>query len=207
MIRLDRTSVDKAIEGMNLFTATKEVLASYEAEKEALVKREEALTERLAQLQEQHIQLMMDREVATDNPSDYIYISKQLTNINEDVKVITLLQDQLKEDFTALKQKYMPIVRETYSKDSSARNKHFNVSEAVSYVREELKLVISDYEKAISEQDQQVMPLIYDDFLDDSELMNESWDNPDRRMKALAFKRTFDFDRNNLLYDKEIRLK
>ncbi|KAA0756029.1 hypothetical protein DN401_12640, partial [Bacillus sp. BF2-3] len=150
MIRLDRTSVDKAIEGMNLFTATKEVLASYEAEKEALVKREEALTERLAQLQEQHIQLMMDREVATDNPSDYIYISKQLTNINEDVKVITLLQDQLKEDFTALKQKYMPIVRETYSKDSSARNKHFNVSEAVSYVREELKLVISDYEKAIS---------------------------------------------------------
>ncbi|MGX7632864.1 hypothetical protein ACWOMK_29430 [Bacillus thuringiensis] len=207
MIKLDRKAVDKAIEEMNLFTATKEVLASYEAEKEALVKREEALTERLAQLQEQHIQLMMDREVATDNPSDYIYISKQLTNINEDVKVITLLQDQLKEDFTALKQKYMPIVRETYSKDSSARNKHFNVSEAVSYVREELKLVISDYEKAISEQDQQVMPLIYDDFLDDSELMNESWDNPDRRMKALAFKRTFDFDRNNLLYEKEIRLK
>lgn len=207
MIKLDRKAVDKAIEEMNLFTATKEVLASYEAEKEILVKREEALTERLAQLQEQHIQLMMDREVATDNPSDYIYISKQLTNINEDVKVITLLQDQLKEDFTALKQKYMPIVRETYSKDSSARNKHFNVSEAVSYVREELKLVISDYEKAISEQDQQVMPLIYDDFLDDSELMNESWDNPDRRMKALAFKRTFDFDRNNLLYEKEIRLK
>ncbi|MDQ4485744.1 hypothetical protein [Bacillus cereus] len=207
MIKLDRTSVDKAIAEMKLFEATKEVLASYEAEKEILVKREEALTERLAQLQEQHIQLMMDREVATDNPSDYIYISKQLTNINEDVKVITLLQDQLKEDFTALKQKYMPIVRETYSKDSSARNKHFNVSEAVSYVREELKLVISDYEKAISEQDQQVMPLIYDDFLDDSELMNESWDNPDRRMKALAFKRTFDFDRNNLLYEKEIRLK
>ncbi|MCU5003884.1 hypothetical protein OCD70_28075 [Bacillus tropicus] len=207
MIKLDRKAVDKAIEEMNLFTATKEVLASYEAEKEALVKREEALTERLAQLQEQHIQLMMDREVATDNPSDYIYISKQLTNINEDVKVITLLQDQLKEDFTALKQKYMPIIRETYSKDSATRNKHFNVSEAVSYVREELKLVISDYEKAISEQDQQVMPLIYNDFLDDSELMNESWDNPDRRMKALAFKRTFDFDRNNLLYDKEIRLK
>lgn len=206
MIKLDRTAVDKAIKEMKLFEATKEALASYEAEKEVLKKREEALTERLAQLQEQHIQLMMDREVATDNPSDYIYISKQLTNINEDVKVITLLQDQLKEDFTALKQKYMPIVRETYSKDSSARNKHFNVSEAVSYVREELKLVISDYEKAISEQDQQVMPLIYDDFLDDSELMNESWDNPDRRMKALAFKRTFDFDRNNLLYDKEIRL-
>ncbi len=206
MIKLDRTSVDKAIEEMELYKATKEVLASYEAEKESLVKREEALTERLAQLQEQHTQTMLDREVANDNPSDYIYLSSQLSKIESDMKVLLPLKEALQEEYTLLKQKYMPIVRETYSKDSSARNKHFNVSEAVSYVRDELKLVISDYEKAISKHDQQVMPLIYDDFLDDSELMNESWDNPDRRMKALAFKRTFDFDRNNLLYDKEIKL-
>ncbi|PAW43751.1 hypothetical protein CKQ69_30620 [Bacillus toyonensis] len=171
-----------------------------------LKKREEALTERLAQLQEQHTQTLIDREVANDNPSDYIYLSSQLSKLESDMKVLLPLKEALQEEYTLLKQKYMPIIRETYSKDSATRNKHFNVSEAVSYVREELKLVISDYEKAISEQDQQVMPLIYDDFLDDSELMNESWDNPDRRMKVLAFKRTFDFDRNNLLYDKEIRL-
>ncbi|PAW37852.1 hypothetical protein CKQ70_31195 [Bacillus toyonensis] len=48
MIKLDRTAVDKAITEMKLFEATKEVLASYEAEKEVLKKREEALTERLA---------------------------------------------------------------------------------------------------------------------------------------------------------------
>lgn len=207
MIKLDRTAVDKAIKEMKLFEATKEVLASYEAEKEVLKKREEALTERLAQLQEQHTQTLIDREVASDNPSDYIYLSSQLSKIESDMKVLLPLKEALQEEYTLLKQKYMPIIRESYSKDSATRNKHFNVSEAVSYVREELKLVISDYEKAISEQDQQVMPLIYNDFLDDSELMNESWDNPDRRMKALAFKRTFDFDRNNLLYDKEIRLK
>lgn len=206
MLTIDRTSVDKAIEEMELFTATKELLANYEAEKEALVKREDVLAERLAQLQEQHTQTMLDREVASDNPSDYIYLSAQLTKIDDEVKILRSLQDQLKGDFTALKQKYMPIIRETYSKDSSARNKYFNVSEAVSYVSDELKQAILDYEKAISKQDQQVMPVIYNDFLDDPELMNESWDNPDRRMKALAFKRTFDFDRNNLLYDKEIRL-
>ncbi|HDR6219341.1 TPA: hypothetical protein QCU06_005907 [Bacillus cereus] len=206
MLKIDRTTVDKAIAKMELFTATKEVLASYEAEKEALVKREDVLAERLAQLQEQHTQTMLDREVASDNPSDYIYLSAQLTKIDDEVKILRSLQDQLKGDFTVLKQKYMPIIRETYSKDSSARNKHFNVSEAVSYVSDELNQAISDYEKAISKQDQQVMPVIYNDFLDDPELMNESWDNPDRRMKALAFKRTFDFDRNNLLYDKEIRL-
>ncbi|CJV59206.1 hypothetical protein ORL82_09365 [Bacillus cereus] len=206
MIKLDRTAVDKAITEMKLFEATKEVLASYEAEKEVLKKREEALTERLAQLQEQHTQTLIDREVANDNPSDYIYLSSQLSKLESDMKVLLPLKEALQEEYTLLKQKYMPIIRETYSKDSATRNKHFNVSEAVSYVRDELKLVISDYEKAISEQDQQVMPVIYDDFLDDSELMNESWDNPDRRMKALAFKRTFEFDRNNLLYDKEIRL-
>ncbi|MCU4971080.1 hypothetical protein OCD64_29625 [Bacillus toyonensis] len=206
MLKIDRKAVDKAIEEMELFTATKEVLANYEAEKESLVKREEALTERLAQLQEQHTQTLMDREVASDNPSDYIYLSSQLSKIESDMKVLLPLKEALQEEYTLLKQKYMPIIRETYSKDSSARNKHFNVSEAVSHVRDELKLVISDYEKAISKQDQQVMPVIYADFLDDSELMNESWDNPDRRMKALAFKRTFEFDRNNLLYDKKIRL-
>lgn len=206
MLQIDRKAVDKAIEEMELFTATKEVLKQYEAEKESLVKREEALAERLAQLQEQHTQTLIDREVASDNPSDYIYLSSQLSKIESDMKVLLPLKEALEEEYTLLKQKYMPIIRETYSKDSSARNKHFNVSEAVSHVRDELKLVISDYEKAISEQDQQVMSVIYDDFLDDSELMNESWDNPDRRMKALAFKRTFEFDRNNLLYDKEIRL-
>lgn len=206
MLKIDRKSVDKAIEEMELFTATKEVLKQYEAEKESLVKREEALAERLAQLQEQHTQTLIDREVASDNPSDYIYLSSQLSKIESDMKVLLPLKEALEEEYTLLKQKYMPIIRETYNKDSSARNKHFNVSEAVSHVRDELKLVISDYEKAISEQDQQVMSVIYDDFLDDSELMNESWDNPDRRMKALAFKRTFEFDRNNLLYDKEIRL-
>lgn len=206
MLQIDRKAVDKAIEEMELFTATKEVLKQYEAEKESLVKREEALAERLAQLQEQHTQTLIDREVASDNPSDYIYLSSQLSKIESDMKVLLPLKEALAEEYTLLKQKYMPIIRETYSKDSSARNKHFNVSEAVSHVRDELKLVISDYEKAISKQDQQVMSVIYDDFLDDSELMNESWDNPDRRMKALAFKRTFEFDRNNLLYDKEIRL-
>ncbi|UNP75085.1 hypothetical protein MN033_17635 [Bacillus nitratireducens] len=207
MLKIDRKAVDKAIEEMEIFTATKEVLANYEAEKEALVKRGDVLTERLAQLQEQHTQTLIDREVANDNPSDYIYLSAQLSKLDSEAKVLLPLQDQLKEDLTALKRKYMPLIRETYIKDSATRNTHFNVSETVAYVRDELKQAISDYEKEIHKQDHEVMPVIYNDFLDDSELMNESWDNPDRRMKALAFKRTFEFNRNNLLYDKEIRLK
>ncbi|MDA2383126.1 hypothetical protein PDN41_15285 [Bacillus cereus] len=207
MLKIDRKAVDTAIKEMELFTTTKEVLANYEAEKEVLEKREKVLTESLARLQEQHTSLLIDREVSTDNLSDYIYISKQLTNINEDVKVITSLQEQLKEDLKVLKQKYMPIIRETYSKDSSARNKHFNVSETVAYITNELKQCISDYEKEIHKQDQQIMPVIYDEFLDDSELMNAGWEvDQESRVRALAFKRTFDFDRNNLLYDKELKL-
>lgn len=207
MLKIDRKSVDKAIEEMELFTATKEVLASYEAEKEVLEKRKDALNERLAQLQEQHTQTMLDREIAVDSPSDYIYLSAQLTKIDDEVKILLSLQDQLKEGFTELKKKYMPLIRETYSKDSATRHKHFNVSETVAYVRDELKQAISDYENEIRKQDEQAMPVIYADFLDDLELMNEGWEvDQESRMKALAFKRTFEFDRNNLLYDKEIRL-
>ncbi|PAW37816.1 hypothetical protein CKQ70_30950 [Bacillus toyonensis] len=51
-----------------------------------LKKREEALTERLAQLQEQHTQTLIDREVANDNPSDYIYLSSQLSKLESDMK-------------------------------------------------------------------------------------------------------------------------
>ncbi|MGW8749474.1 hypothetical protein [Bacillus wiedmannii] len=175
-------------------------------QKEVLEKCEEALTELLSQLQEQHSQTLIDREIAKDNPSDYIYLSAQLTKIDDEVKILLSLQDQQKEDFTVLKNKYMPIIRETYIKDSATRHKHFNVSETVAYVKNELKQAISDYEKEIHKQDQQVMPVIYNDFLDDLELMNESWDDPDRRRKALAFKRTFEFDRNDLSYAKEVNL-
>lgn len=208
MLKIDRTAIDKAIEEMELFTATKEVLAKYEVEKEVLEKREEALNERLEKLSTQHAQTLMDREFASENVSEYILLSQQLTKFNEEVKILNSLQKEVKANFTELKKKYMPIIQETYKNDSAARLKHFNIGETIAHVQNELKQVISDYKKAIHEQDQQVMPVIYDDFLDDSELMNEGWEvDQESRVKVLAFKRAFDFDRNNLLYDKEIKLK
>lgn len=207
MLKIDRTAVDKAIEEMELFETTKEVLKQYESEKEVLEKREVALNERLAMLSNQHAQTLMDREFASENVGEYILLSQQLTKFNEEVKILNSLQKEVKANFTELKKKYMPILQETYKNDSAARHKHFNIGETVAHVQNELKQAISDYKKAISEQDQQVMPIIYDDFLDDSELMNEGWEvDQESRVKVLAFKRAFDFDRNNLLYDKEIKL-
>ncbi|MGE8082134.1 hypothetical protein [Peribacillus loiseleuriae] len=207
MLKIDRSAVDKAIESLGgMFNATNEVLASYEAEKKTLEEREGFLKGKLAQLQKQHATTLIDREVAKDNPSDYIYLSTQLTKVDEEVKILLSLQDQQKEEFTELKKKYMPIIKEAYSKDSRARNDYFNVSEAVTHVTDELKRAISDYEKEISKQDSQVMSGIYEDFLDDSELMNESWDDPNRRRNVLAFKRAFSWERNNLHYDKTIKL-
>lgn len=208
MLKINREAVDKAIEEMELFTATKGLLKQYEAEKEVLEKREIALNERLAQLSSQHAQTLIDREFASENVGEYILLSQQLTKFNEEVKILNSLLQEVKADFTELKKKYMPLIQTTYKNDSSAIHKHFNVNEAIAHVQNELKLVISDYEKAINEQDQQVMPVIYNDFLDDSELMNEGWEvDQASRVKVLAFKRAFDFDRNNLLYDKEIKLK
>ncbi|ASU98584.1 hypothetical protein [Bacillus subtilis] len=207
MLKIDRSAVDKAIENLdNMFNATNEVLKEYEAEKKALKEREEFLENRLAQLQEQHATTLIDREVTRDNPSDYIYLSKQLTEIDEEVEILLSLQGQLQDEYKGLKEKYMPIIRGTYIKDLSAKNSYFNVNEAVNYVRDELKQAISDYENEIYKQDSQVMSVIYDDFLSDSELMNESWDDPERRSNALSFKRAFDFDRTKLSYDREIKL-
>ncbi|OJH18711.1 hypothetical protein BLX88_10910 [Bacillus obstructivus] len=207
MLKIDRSSIDEAIKNLEgMFNATNEVLKDYEEEKKALEEREAFLKDRLTQLQEQHATTLIDREVANENPSDYIYLSKQLTEIDEEVKILQSLQDQLKDEFNVLKQKYMPIIRGTYSKDLSAKNQYFNVNESVRNIRDELKKAISDYEQTIHKQDSQVMKIIYGDFLADTELMNESWDNPSRRRKALAFKRTFDFERTRLFYDSEIKL-
>ncbi|MGJ6985530.1 hypothetical protein [Bacillus subtilis] len=207
MLKIDRSAVDKAIENLdNMFNATNEVLKEYEAEKKALKEREEFLENRLAQLQEQHATTLIDREVTRDNPSDYIYLSKQLTEIDEEVEILLSLQEQLQDEYEELKEKYMPIIRDSYRKDLSAKNSYFNINDAVNYVRDELKQAISDYENEIYKQDSQVMSVIYDDFLSDSALMNESWDDSERRRNALSFKRAFDFDRTKLSYDREIKL-
>ncbi|WP_309326681.1 hypothetical protein, partial [Bacillus anthracis] len=77
-IKRDRTAVDTASTETKLFEAKKEGLESYEGEREVRKKREEALTERLAQLQEQHTQSLIDSDVASGNPSYYINLSSQL---------------------------------------------------------------------------------------------------------------------------------
>ena len=82
MLEINRTKVDQAIENMEMFTATKEVLADYETEKVVLLKRGDDLNKKVSELQEQHTQLLLDREIAKDNTSDYIYLSKQLTARN-----------------------------------------------------------------------------------------------------------------------------
>ncbi|KAB2454619.1 hypothetical protein F8160_09575 [Bacillus sp. CH126_4D] len=188
MLKIDRTAVDKAIEEMDLFTATKEVLASYEAEKEVLEKREEALTERLAQLQEQHTQTMLDREIAKDNPSDYIYLSAQLTKIDDEVKILLSLQDQLTEDFTALRQEFAPTIQATYSKDLREKDK-LPVNDMVDYVRYELIKSIHDYAREVRNQQAPLMATM-SEFLDDKEVMEAN----------RGFQRLFEFDATNLHY-------
>ncbi|WP_258131851.1 hypothetical protein [Bacillus cereus] len=188
MLKIDRTAVDKAIEEMELFTDTKEVLAKYEAEKEALVKRGDVLTEKLAQLQEQHTQTLIDREVANDNPSDYIYLSAQLTKIDDEVMILLSLQDQLKGDFTALKQKYAPTIQEVYSKDLRGKDQ-LPVNDMVDSVRYELIKSISDYAREVRNQQAPLMTTI-GEFLDDKEVMEENRN----------FKRLFEFDSTNVHY-------
>jgi len=188
MIQIDHSALYKAIENMEMFTATKEVLADYETQKGVLLKRGDDLNEKVAELQEQHKQLLLDREIAKDNTSDYIYLSKQLTATNDDMQVIVSLQEQLKEDFRSLKQKYIPIIQNTYGEDLTAKNE-FDVNHTVELVRFELLSSIAEYASAVRKQQQPLLPLI-GEFLDDEELMTEH----------KSFRRTFVFDSTYLNY-------
>ncbi|HDR7590550.1 TPA: hypothetical protein QCX48_005492 [Bacillus mycoides] len=188
MLKIDRKAVDKAIEEMELFTATKEVLKQYEAEKKVLEKREEALNERLEQLSTQHAQTLMDREFATENVSEYILLSQQLTKFNEEVQLINSLQEQLKEDFTKLKLKYAPTIQATYSKELRAKD-DLHVNDMVDSVRYELLKAVTDYAKEVRNQQAPLMPVI-EEFLGDEKVMEAN----------RGFKRSFEFDSTNLYY-------
>ena len=188
MLKIDRTEVNQAIENMVMFTATMKVLADYEEEKQVLVNREKGLNERMAQLQEEHTQLLLDREVSKDNTSDYIYLSKQLSNADDEMRIIVSLQEQLQQDVRALKQKYVPIIRDSYSKDLSAKNE-FSVNDTVDLVRYELLKAVADYSREVSKQQAPLMPAIYE-FLHDEELMEAN----------AGFRRAFEYGSEHLIY-------
>lgn len=192
MIKFDRTEVDKAIEELNMFEATKKVIEDYENEKKLLEKREEELNNKISELQELHATLLIDRETAKDTPSDYIYLSTQLTKTNEEMNILLSLQDELKNDFKELKMKYTPIIQDTYYKDSQERY-NFNVNEAVEKTRYELIKAIADYSNAVKAQERPLMNTIQE-FLDDKEVMEAN----------RSFKRRFEFDRLNLNYAESI---
>lgn len=188
MLKIDRKEIDKAIEEMQLFTDTKEVLAKYESEKEVLEKREIALNERLAKLSSQHAQTLIDREFATENVGEYILLSQQLTKFNEEVQLINSLLDQLKDDFTELKLKFAPTIQEVYSKDLREKDK-LPVNDMVDYVRYELLKSVTDYAKEVRSQQAPLM-LTIGEFLDDKEVMEAN----------RGFKRLFEFDSTHLYY-------
>ncbi|WP_057915929.1 hypothetical protein [Peribacillus muralis] len=189
MLKIDRSAVDSAIETLDtMFTATQEVLADYETEKQVLVKRGEDFSKRVAELQEEHTQLLLDREISKDNTGDYIYLSKQLTSTDEEMKIILSLQEQLKEDFTALKMKYAPIIQATYRKDLSAKNQ-LPVNEMVEHARYELVKAIYDFASEVRKQQSPLLPAI-GEFLDDKEVMEVNRN----------FERVFEYDQTNLPY-------
>lgn len=189
MLKIDRSAVDTAIENLEgMFSNTEKVLSDYEAEKADLEKRGNDLSDRLNELQLLYTETLIKRE-EEKNTASYIKLSKQLNEADEERKIIVSLQEQLNEDFQQLKQKYIPVIRETYNKDSRAMSA-FDVNYEVDNVRYELVKAIADYANAVRKEDSKVIGIVRDEFLSDSALMYEN----------RGFQRAFDSDRTKLSY-------
>ena len=191
MITVNRSELDQAIAGLEgAYDGTAKVLDQYMSEKEDLEKRGTDLDNRLNDLLQLKTDTLLKRDETKDT-ADYIKLSKQLTEADEEVQIIESLQEQLKEDLKQLKQKYIPVIRDSYSKDSAVK-RDFDTNHAVDLVRYELLKAIADYAVAIRQEDARVIGTIRDEFLDDSILMQEQSNR--------GFQRTFDSDRNKLSY-------
>ncbi|AXI08157.1 hypothetical protein CUC15_03880 [Oceanobacillus zhaokaii] len=189
MITVDKSKLDRAIESLEgMFSNTEKVLIDYEAEREELENRGNDLNKRLAELQNKQTETLLLRE-KTKETAKYIKLSKDLANYQEESQIIVSLQEQLQADFRQLKQKYIPVIRDTYSKDSRVM-RSLDVDYVVEDVRYELVKSIADFANAVRKEDSKVIGVIQDEFLSDSDLMQDN----------RGFQRTFDYDRTKLSY-------
>jgi hypothetical protein len=195
MLVIDRSAVDLAIENIGtMFAETEKVFADYETEKQVLIKRGEGFNKRISEIREEHAGTMIDREtIAKDSTSDYIYLSGKMKQLDDEMKIILSLQEQLKEDFTALRMRYTPIVEATYRKDLSAKNQ-LNVNDMVEHARYELVKAIHDFASEVKNQQRPLQSAV-DEFLDDKEVMEINRN----------FERLFEYDQTNLYYSEPLK--
>ncbi|WP_102262850.1 hypothetical protein [Mesobacillus jeotgali] len=154
MIKVDRKALDKTIDSMNLFPETKKAVAEYKENANLLDQRETMLKEQMAVIQKKHTENLMNQQVITDI-SELIYLKKQAKELVYETNVINSLLEELSEERTAVKLKYVPIFQQAIEDDRRSRP-DYHVNQMVELIRWELVKAVADLSQAMQTQQKEV---------------------------------------------------
>jgi hypothetical protein len=148
-----------------LFTEVEKVIAAYKEEVAKLDQREGQLKGELEALQLEMNDNVMSQENA--NISDLIYLKVQAKEIVQKSEVINVLLEELAEERTALKLKYVPLYRQALSKSPAGE---YNANEIVERHKYEMLTEIANMGKQMRQQYSEIAPDIEEVFQDEGVL-------------------------------------
>lgn len=177
-----------------MYTKTKEAIATYKVELVKLLQQEDQLKAELEILQDEIVENTLAKEVA--GVSEKVYLLAENQEISSRSRIIESVLDELTEEKHLLKVKYMEIYRHTLG-DDGAVSRQFNVN---TIVDTHLSAMFSEITSIATQMRNQHME-IFDDmeevFAD--ERINQEYRNARYKFTRDGYKLPYFENRSNLL--------
>lgn len=144
-----------------LFTEAKKALDAYKEEVAKLDEQERELKGELNVLQEEMTANLLSQE--SSSVSEIVYLKIEAKEITQKADIIKVLLEELQEDRTNLKLKYVPILRNALGE---ADTSEYNANDIVERYRYKMLTEIADIGKQMQEQYREVAPDLQEVFQD-----------------------------------------
>ncbi|WP_255286132.1 hypothetical protein [Priestia megaterium] len=148
-----------------LFTEAKKVMAAYKEEAEKLDKQERELNAELESLQAEMTANILAQENA--GVSDLVYLKIQAKEAVKKSEIIDVLLEELKEERTELKLKYVPLIRQALGKSPASEYDATEIAERYRYL---MLKEISEIGKQMQAQYYEIAPEVAEVFEDEGVL-------------------------------------
>jgi hypothetical protein len=144
-----------------LFTEVEKVIAAYKEGAEKLDRQEQELKAEFESLQAEMIANILAQENA--GVSDLVYLKIQAKDISQKSEIINVLLEELKEERTELKLKYVPLIRQALAKSPYPE---YEATEIVERYKYQMLKEISEIGKQMRTQHYEISPDIEEIFHD-----------------------------------------
>jgi len=148
-----------------LFKEAEKVIAAYKDEVQKLDNQQQELNAELESLQSEMTANVLAQENAS--VSDLVYLKIQAKEINQKAKVIAVLLEEMKEERTELKLKYVPLIRKALGKSPV---NDYNATEIAERYRYHMLAEIAEIGKQMQSQYYEIAPEIAEVFEDEGVL-------------------------------------